>query len=380
MKRCFIVPVLASLVLLAATPAGAQISISYAEMQAILVNSTRMSYNGMYSFPVSMNLGTPSASAQNFDFSAIPAPDNGDSFAQAFVDPTGQPGAESFPTATLCTPFVDTTTFPGGELAFVQYYRLQADGFYMLGQYSRSYYPPLLDEEYTEIYAPARLMIPLPLSYGTNRTGVDTVVTDSSNNDYIVRTTTLAVDGWGDLTVPDLGGLASTPKTTLASCLRATETEVEETYTAGSFGFRGKYVSVVYITADGTLLIVEQVDSSYAGGNASVNYLTLSLRTGGATEVRQTSPSVPEGYALSQNYPNPFNPTTLIAFSIPSAGHVRITVHDLLGREVATLVDRQMAPGSYETTFEAAGLPSGLYIYRLVSGSFVETRKMNVVK
>jgi hypothetical protein len=70
----------------------------------------------------------------------------------------------------------------------------------------------------------------------------------------------------------------------------------------------------------------------------------------------------------------------VIAFSVPAAGQVRLAVYDVLGREVATLVDRQMAPGSYEATFDAAGLPSGLYLYRIVSGSFVETRKMNVVK
>ncbi len=364
--------------LLLGTAAEAQISISFTDMQNILVNSKRMNYIGQYFPSTTVDLGTASGSTQTFDFSGLPAPDGSDSLHQVYADPTGQPGAAYFPVANLCTPSVDTGF--GFTFTVVTYFRLQSDGFYMVGMYVHTYAPPIIDEEQIEHYSPMRLLIPLPLSYGTNRTGTDTSVTDSVANDYTVRTTTLACDGWGDITFPSLTAAGSAPKTSAVSSLRATETEVNEFFTGGVYSGREKFVSVIYVTADGSLMIVEQEDSAYAGGAASVQSYTYSLRVGGATDVRQSSPAVPDGFALLQNYPNPFNPSTTIAFAVPSTGHVSLRVFDVLGREVATLVDRVMSPGTYEATFDAQGLPSGMYIYRIVSGLYVGTHKMNVVK
>ena len=86
-------------------------------------------------------------------------------------------------------------------------------------------------------------------------------------------------------------------------------------------------------------------------------------------------------YNLEQNYPNPFNPTTNIRYSIRDAGLVTLKVYDLLGREVATLVNQVQQPGNYQVTFDASRLTSsGMYIYRLQSGSFTRTMKMLLVK
>ncbi|MFW5972439.1 MAG: T9SS type A sorting domain-containing protein, partial [Bacteroidota bacterium] len=85
-------------------------------------------------------------------------------------------------------------------------------------------------------------------------------------------------------------------------------------------------------------------------------------------------------FALSQNYPNPFNPATLIEYSVPAAGKVTLEVFDMLGRKVATLVDGQMPAGVHGITFEAAGLSSGLYLYRLSAGNHVATRTMMLIK
>ena len=90
--------------------------------------------------------------------------------------------------------------------------------------------------------------------------------------------------------------------------------------------------------------------------------------------------SAPASYELSQNYPNPFNPTTSIAYSIALGGHVNLTVYDILGREVAVLVNENKAPGSYMVRFDASGLNSGLYIYQLTAGSFREARKLILLK
>ncbi len=86
-----------------------------------------------------------------------------------------------------------------------------------------------------------------------------------------------------------------------------------------------------------------------------------------------------------QNYPNPFNPTTTIKYSIPDvgAGHapaVQLKIFDILGREVATLVEKEQAPGNYSVQFDASGLSSGLYIYRLTSGSYSKSLKLMLMK
>ncbi len=84
--------------------------------------------------------------------------------------------------------------------------------------------------------------------------------------------------------------------------------------------------------------------------------------------------------ALEQNYPNPFNPRTGVRFQVSVVSHVRLVVYDLLGREVGVLVDEVKPVGTYEASFDAAGLPSGLYVYRLTAGQYSESRKMVLMK
>ena len=89
---------------------------------------------------------------------------------------------------------------------------------------------------------------------------------------------------------------------------------------------------------------------------------------------------LPEGYNLGQNYPNPFNPTTQISFEIGQAGMTSLKVYDLLGREVATLLNSDLPAGSHSVDFDAANLASGTYMYRLEANGYVLTRKMMLVK
>jgi hypothetical protein len=109
---------------------------------------------------------------------------------------------------------------------------------------------------------------------------------------------------------------------------------------------------------------------------------------GVTTDVKQVSDVVPDDFVLAQNYPNPFNPTTTVRFSLPSrslaraegrageGSHISLKVFDLLGREVATLVNENQNPGTYTATWDASGQASGVYFYRLEAGGFVETRKL----
>lgn len=85
-------------------------------------------------------------------------------------------------------------------------------------------------------------------------------------------------------------------------------------------------------------------------------------------------------FTLVQNYPNPFNPTTNIQYSIPTEGLVTLKVYDLLGREVATLVNESKTAGNYSVNFDASTLASGTYIYQLIAGEFLSTKKMLLIK
>ena len=94
----------------------------------------------------------------------------------------------------------------------------------------------------------------------------------------------------------------------------------------------------------------------------------------------EEDPGKPDEFKLNQNYPNPFNPNTLISWQTPVNGWQTLKIFDILGNEVATLVDEYRSAGSYEIEFNATSLPSGVYFYQLISGSFIQTNKMVLLK
>ena len=96
--------------------------------------------------------------------------------------------------------------------------------------------------------------------------------------------------------------------------------------------------------------------------------------------IQLTTAELPDRFELTGNYPNPFNPQTTIAFSMPEAAAVRLTVYDLLGRRVALLVDGNLAAGRHEVRFDAANLPSGQYLYRLSTPKGDFTKLMMLLK
>ena len=98
------------------------------------------------------------------------------------------------------------------------------------------------------------------------------------------------------------------------------------------------------------------------------------------TDVNQTESNLSTNFRLQQNYPNPFNPTTTLNYSVPKTGLVTLKVCDILGREVAALVNEQKTSGKYEVQFNASNLTSGVYFYRLQAGIFVDTKKMILLK
>jgi len=98
------------------------------------------------------------------------------------------------------------------------------------------------------------------------------------------------------------------------------------------------------------------------------------------TGIQDHQLSLPTRFELQQNYPNPFNPSTTISFTLPATMNVRLTVYDLLGQKIATLVNGRLSGGKHQVTFDAADLPTGVYLYQLSGNGITQTRRMVLLK
>ena len=116
--------------------------------------------------------------------------------------------------------------------------------------------------------------------------------------------------------------------------------------------------------------------SVHAGSMFKIDDLSLS----GATGVSANDVGTPGSYSLGQNFPNPFNPSTVIRYQLPASSQVSLKVYDVLGREVATLVDTRESAGIYSVSFDGSNLASGVYFYRLQAGNFSDMKKLTLLK
>ncbi|MBN1633778.1 MAG: T9SS type A sorting domain-containing protein [Ignavibacteria bacterium] len=134
----------------------------------------------------------------------------------------------------------------------------------------------------------------------------------------------------------------------------------------------------IIITAGLILTIPFLLKAQYTGGigngDASAGVSNVPL------PVQKISVELPAEYELCQNYPNPFNSMTNVKWQMLNAGAVKIIVYDLLGKEVATLVNEELQTGVYQVRFDAENLTSGVYYYRLETNKFSETKKMTILK
>jgi hypothetical protein len=126
------------------------------------------------------------------------------------------------------------------------------------------------------------------------------------------------------------------------------------------------------------LVTTDDIEYNYSLANSYNNETLLAKK--GYEEISLNGSAIITEYALEQNYPNPFNPSTTIRYQIPNDGLVTLKVYDILGSEVATLVNEQKSTGRYEVNFNAASLASGVYIYKLASGSYIQSKKMLLIK
>ena len=226
-------------------------------------------------------------------------------------------------------------------------------------------------------FAPPSVEYSLPLEL--SKTWIDTY-TESISGTYtlgsptpfgpIVTTHTVRyfVDAYGTLTLP--GSITQ-------EALRIRKMDI---YSGSSNGFRAGYI---FLAKNGASVQLAVIDTSATSGTVAVT--SVQWTNPAPTSVR-TVVDVPKTFGLDQNYPNPFNPVTNIGFRVsgPGSSSVKLGVYDMLGREVALLVDERKPAGEYRVEFNGSGLASGIYHYRLTAagdgGLSVETKSMMLVK
>jgi len=359
----------------AASPA--QITFTASGLLSKLQNTEFNDYH--YNDTMTINLGVASNSQQDFNFQNLPISkgQSGDTSFLAFASPAGHLRANEFPDATLCINIAFSRVYGPYtyNFTYAMYMNISNNGWYNLGGAAQSQWTPSLppgQHDTTVVVHYVAMQNPLPATLGLNQSWKDTTY-DPTNTRYAsmrtIESRTISFDGFGNVTYPDGRTLSS---------LRILSDQVVTVDTNGVFYSRSHSKQVKFVAEDYTQLGFS-VDSSYAGGTALTKGHEFMVKSG-AAGVRQLSRTAPAQFNLAQNYPNPFNPTTKISFAVSQTEFVSLEVYNMLGQEVATLVNGHMMPGSYEVSFDASTLSSGLYFYRLSAGSFSRVRKMSLVK
>lgn len=221
------------------------------------------------------------------------------------------------------------------------------------------------DELYRTWLTPGQLYLDFPVTYGKNWESSYDIDTDGGFFTFEIDEE-VEVDGWGRLITSsgpvDVLRVKRIVKNSVFGSLQSEDHDFE------FYDHSGRLIAAI---TGYSPLFEDDIDELEAIWNEFAT----------TTSISQTdSPEIPAEVKLHQNYPNPFNPATSIGFYLPEATDIRVTVHDLLGREVATLARGPAASGEHAVVFDAASLPSGVYVYRLKTASQSVTRRLTLLK
>ncbi len=313
---------------------------------------------------LTMNVGNASGSSQTW---TIPANIFSDTTVNINISPANTPYASYFPTATNAQ-YSNNHAFPGnGNTDTVYgYFRITPDTMWTLGV-ATHVTGPGLDTAYIEKVNYVTAIF--PLHYGEQFVEAR----DSLNygfGSYQVTTLTLHFDAFGTITFPD----------GTFNALRETQVGQTETYINGSLSSSTITHDFGWLTKSQGYFSAYIDTSAQISGDVTINHPILNLIENYPTAVNENTSNIPENYKLFQNYPNPFNPTTTITYSLPKNSFVTLTIYDLLGREVATLVNEEKHSGTYKVTWNAQNKPSGIYFYKITAGGYSKINKMILLK
>lgn len=299
------------------------------------------------------NIGSTNG-GNNWDFSSLQSTET---FNLLSVNPASTPHIGEFPGANIST--YSQGVYQGDPAEIWSYLTLNGTLSNMGQAITSSTFPGLVIISENN---PASIEMQLPMTYNTSwsQSYVNTFsipgLPPSTSNVSI----NVVVDAYGTMTLP--GGASY-------EALRIRESVTVNGTTSVSYSFLAKNGANVTVSAtDPNPPTSGTIDADWYDWNTPFT-----------TDIEQIS-GLPESFNLSQNYPNPFNPSTKIEYSIPEASFVELKVYDILGNEVATLVDEEQSAGSYRADFSGSDVASGLYIAKLQAGNFSKTIKMSLLK
>lgn len=336
----------------------AQITITSADVAAQLaLNATVQNRSDTSAH--ALNIGSPGATSWNFS-----ALKNYGVTALQSVQLATSPYVAAFPAATHT--LRSSIVYAGIDATIYLYLAVGASGLQNFG--TKGAVPvPGLTLLLEDLNAPADLVYALPSTFNTTWTSkfTETLTLKANGVDFVPATVTVhnasyKVDAYGLMTMP--GGTAH-------DALRIRKVDSTSS---------GVHLTFIFLAKNGA-----SVQASAANGDAP-NSGTIGVNSISWSQPFNTAVTPPAGrpatFLLAQNYPNPFNPSTLVTFELPERTTASLRVFNLLGEQVATLVDGPLEAGEHQVRFDGARLASGVYLYRLQAGSMIQTRKMILVR
>lgn len=322
----------------------------------------------IYNDTTSQTLDIGSTGENTWDFSALSS-----DFAAQTSDITVSSAPETSTFTEATSVVYSTATIQGISIDTWTYPKIETDKVIGLGFHIENT-SSNVQMTTTTSYDPAETVYQLPLTFGASWTDTGDRNIESEVGGYTSNSTegysiTKTVDAWGTLTMPN---------GTTKDVLRIT---VESDFTTTTSGTSETTHNVYYefISKDGLYVEVNSEDYNQPQ-NGAIRVVDISWHYAPNTTGVEKKKELAKGFSLEQNYPNPFNPTTNIEYSIPKQAHVTLKVYDVLGNEVATLVNRELSAGVYNSKFDGSKLSSGIYFYTLSADNFIETKKLLLVK
>lgn len=348
-----------------ATQALAQITITEADIRAQLGSQHTTTFYNATTFTGLQSIADQTGGGLTFNFNTATF-DTGETYTAELITCTPDlPGCgdPDFASANFIAREVHTEG-PVDSTA-LSFALLNSDGFYLLGGAARGDFDDTNpgNEDVVFKFTPALLSTKLPLTMGTTWTSSTVFSSDAFGTSFSFQMDEEnTVEAWGRLQTPHGE----------ADALKIRNLSITQ-FDVGGTVFIDSSLSIEFITKgnlNASLSLDEQGQVVGAGYGVS----------GGTGTANEKEPGVPTRIALAQNFPNPFNPSTTIPFTLKQAGQVSLVIYDLLGRDVAHLVNEMRPAGTYQAVWQAGDLPSGTYLYKLNVGGESITRMLTLLK
>jgi hypothetical protein len=364
MKKTFLLILVVAL----SFSAIAQITITYTDWSNVFKPGTVTS-NYQNQTTSSVNIGSTGSTSWNFQ--GLPSVVG---FQSSYLAPNGTPYSNMFPNTNLA--FTQTQAAGSSVMTVYGYYLASSSGYQFLGLIGTSTIQPGITSEMRIKKSTPEQLVSLPLTYNTawNASFMDTMYSFMNgtlmSTTYNNRSISYLVDAYGSLTMPN---------GQVYQALRIREDEKSTTRTSlNPTIIYKREISYSFVTKEGISIDIDAFDTLQAN-TGTINVTKISWDLIGTSDVEDDG-ILPSRFLLEQNYPNPFNPSTVISFKVPKNSFVSIKIYNVIGDEIATLVNEQKSPGKYSVNFDGSKFSSGVYFCKMRTDNFIQTNKMILVK